>query len=133
MAQVYIIPGDPIPLAQARCVGRRVFDSQRQVKIHARICLESQQDNTPPFINVPLCIDITFFMGTPKNQKLINKYMKQKYHIFTPDLDNMIKLICDVSNDLLYKDDCLVAKIIAQKVYTEQNPRTEFTLTEIKL
>lgn len=55
-----------------------------------------------------------------------------KPHIFKPDLDNLIKYICDIcSNNVIYQDDCIIASITAKKVYSEL-PRTEFTLMEIK-
>ena len=50
----YIIPGDPIPLARARVSNRRVFDSQREVKLYTRITIESQHGLRPPFQNKPL-------------------------------------------------------------------------------
>jgi len=129
----YIIPGDPIPLARARVSNRRVFDSQREVKLYTRITIESQHGLRPPFQNKPLLLDITFFMKLPKSIKLRSHYLRQHYHIFRPDLSNMIKLIEDVaSGGLLYHDDCLIAAITSRKVYDE-NPRTEFTITEIKL
>jgi len=130
---LYVISGNPIPLARARMCGRRIFDSQKQVKLHARICIESQHTDGNIFKDVPLQLDITFFMPTPKDPKLKKMYMAKKYHTFTPDTDNMVKLICDVAQGELYTNDCQISKINAQKLYTIDNPRTEFTIMEIKL
>ena len=129
---LFILKGDPCPLARARVVGRRVYDSQVAIKLHSRICLELQQNNAPPFENVPLHLDITFFMKLPHNPKLRKQYLAQHYHMFKPDADNLIKMLCDISNSILYKDDCLLANITAQKIYTDLEPRTEFTLTPLK-
>ena len=131
---LYIIPNDPCPLARARFVGRKVYDAQAAIKLHARICIESQQGNTPPHKNIPLHLNVTFFMRLPQNKKLRNQYLRQHYHIFRNggDLDNLLKMVCDVCNKVAYNDDCIISKITAQKIYTDQEPRTEFTLTPLK-
>jgi len=129
---LYLLKGDPCPLQRARIAGRRVYDNQVGIKLHARICLESQQDNVPPFENIPLHLNVTFFMKLPHNPKLRKQYLKQHYHIFKPDADNLLKMLGDISNSILYRDDCLIAKITAEKIYTDGEPRTEFTLTPLK-
>ena len=54
-----------------------------------------------------------------------------KPHIARPDLDNCCKYYIDLGLNILYKDDSIVSQITAKKIY-DQNPRTEFTLMEIK-
>lgn len=41
-------------------------------------------------------------------------------HLKRPDLDNLIKIICDALNGIAYKDDNQVAIIIAEKVYSDE-------------
>lgn len=41
-------------------------------------------------------------------------------HLKRPDLDNLIKIICDGLNDVAYKDDNQVAIISAEKVYDDE-------------
>lgn len=45
-------------------------------------------------------------------------------HLKRPDLDNLIKIICDGLNGIAYKDDNQVAIINAEKVY-DNNERVE--------
>ena len=45
------------------------------------------------------------------------KHQKQK------DLDNMLKYLFDVFNEVVFKDDKQIWKVNAQKLYSE-NPRT---------
>lgn len=54
-----------------------------------------------------------------------------KYHTGRPDTDNMIKYYLDLCLNVVLEDDAIVSKITAQKIY-DQNPRTQFTLMEIK-
>lgn len=41
-------------------------------------------------------------------------------HLKRPDLDNLIKIICDGLNGIAYKDDNQVAIISAEKVYDDE-------------
>lgn len=41
-------------------------------------------------------------------------------HLKRPDLDNLIKIICDGLNGVAYKDDNQVAIISAEKVYSDE-------------
>lgn len=41
-------------------------------------------------------------------------------HLKRPDLDNLIKIICDGLNGVAYKDDNQVAIINAEKVYSDE-------------
>jgi len=45
-------------------------------------------------------------------------------HTKKPDLDNLIKLIKDACNKIIWKDDAQVVSIFAEKVYSE-TPRKE--------
>jgi len=47
-----------------------------------------------------------------------------------PDFDNLVKLIGDTCNEVLYDDDKLICASIIKKVYSA-NPRTEFRIIEL--
>jgi Holliday junction resolvase RusA-like endonuclease len=85
-------------------------------------------DNAPYFEG-PLSVNAVFYMKMPKNkskQKDMNGHLsKQK-----PDVDNLLKFLLDISNNLLWKDDCEVSICQGTKIF-DINPRTEFTVTEI--
>lgn len=122
----YIIKGEPIALLRPRMNSeqRRVYDSQRSLKQLVGIGLRSQHDDRP-LLSGPLHLNITFYMTVPPHSK-----RKTLHHCFKPDLDNLIKWICDISNGNLFVDDAGVSRITALKVY-DDNPRTEFTLDRI--
>lgn len=126
---VYIIEGEPIPLARARHAAHRVYDSQKNKKLVLGITLRNQHKDRPLYTG-PLLLTATFFMPIPKTRQKQKNSLEGKTHIFTPDLSNLVKFIEDISSGVLYHDDCLIAEIIAKKIYGE--PRTEFTLTKLK-
>ena len=84
-------------------------------------------------------ISLKFVMPRPKSHyrtgkfkyKLKEKLKNLKYHTFTPDLDNLIKLISDVisGKDRFIVDDSQICIIEAEKIYGE-TPRTEFIIQE---
>lgn len=121
--KVYIIKGDPTPLYRPRFNPgqKRVYDSQKNLKFLMGVTLRSQHDDQP-FYAGPLHLDVTFFMNIPQNSK-----RQSNYHTFKPDLDNLIKLLCDVLTDVLIDDDSIISKITSSKIY-DNDPRTEFTL-----
>lgn len=125
----FIIPGNPIPLARHRNWNGRIWDEQKQLK-HSISLILGNQHNGIQFTG-PLKIDITFYMPMPKSSAKRHNFLRGTYHFIKPDSDNMIKWICDVSNKLLYNDDCQVAYIIAKKIYADEG-KTEFTITELK-
>ena len=128
----YTLLGDPIPLARARISNSadRFWDSQKQIKLACSLHLINQhvfKDGSPrPHYLGPIHMNVTFFMKMFKS----GKQKPGQFHIFKPDLDNMIKFICDISNSHLYHDDCIVSSISARKVY-DRRERTEFTITEL--
>lgn len=131
--RVYVIPGNPISLKRPRfsSATKRMYNSQRNEMLVLSIGLQSQHDNEP-LHEGPLHMDVTFYMPIPasmtkKNQE---KLIMQPNHS-RPDLDNLIKLVADISNGIIYKDDAAIASISAKKVY-DINPRTEFSIQSIK-
>jgi Holliday junction resolvase RusA-like endonuclease len=126
--KTYIIGECPTALQRVRFAHGKVYDSQKSIKLVNAINLQRQHNNEP-FFEGPLFMEVTFFMPIPKTRL---RYVKSgATHSIKPDLDNMIKYICDVSNKVIYHDDAAIVHIIAKKVY-DLNPRTEFTVSEVK-
>ncbi len=126
-SQSYTIPGNPIPLARPRFGQARVWDSQKGLKFTAGLFIRNQHGDQPLFTG-PLTLNVTFFLPRPKTQ---SKDKIGKPSTSKPDLDNLIKFTGDIANGVLFADDCIISCIIAQKVY-DLDPRTEFTITEIR-
>lgn len=45
-----------------------------------------------------------------------------------PDIDNIIKIILDGLNGVMFDDDKQVVNVSATKVYTEQEPKVEIQI-----
>lgn len=125
----YIIPGAPIPLARARHGGlhNKCWDTQKQIKNAFGIQL-SNIHSARPLFQGPVHIKIDFFLQMPFKRA---PNLPNSLHPYRPDLDNLIKFVLDVANGVLWKDDSIVASIIAAKRYGEQ-PRTELTVVEMR-
>lgn len=127
--RVYVIPGNPVSLKRPRysSATQRMYNSQRNQMLVMSIGLQSQHNNEPLFEG-PLHIDITFYMAIPSS---VNRKRHMQLHqsptITKPDLDNLIKMCCDLGNGILYKDDAIITSISAKKVY-DINPRVEFSI-----
>lgn len=107
------IPGKPIPLRRARINNKRFYDSQTKLKETYRILFKMKQ-NQP--LSGPLSITCCFVFPYPKSQ------LKKMGETLSPrpigsDIDNLLKLIFDCGNGILYHDDCQIVHVSALKLF----------------
>jgi Holliday junction resolvase RusA-like endonuclease len=126
---VYIVPGDPIALARGRWSGKHIYDAQKLDKLNAGLLL-AQQHGSRPLFKGPLWVSFMFYLPIPKTSRKQKDKLLGSYHVFKPDISNLIKFYEDVSNRILFHDDCLIALLEAKKIYDE-DPRTEFFIREL--
>lgn len=123
---VYTIKGIPVALRRPRFGKGQVWNSQQELFLVYGIYIKGQHDGRPLYSG-PLQLDITFYFPIPAKKKKNPPY----WHQFKPDLSNLIKLVEDCIQDVLYHDDCIISQINAKKIY-DVEPRTEFTITELE-
>lgn len=129
--KTYILLGNPIPLARARHGNGRVYDAQKQLKFTAGILLARQHDNGSYFEGA-LELEACFHFAIAKCNLRRAPLLRSTPHFIRPDLDNLIKFICDISNGIIFKDDCTISSIIAKKVYCDLgDEKTVFTIREL--
>ncbi|MGD1008093.1 MAG: RusA family crossover junction endodeoxyribonuclease [Ignavibacteriaceae bacterium] len=128
----FVIPGNPIALARPRFAHKHVFDSQHLEKLNAGLLIRNQLGNVSPSENVPLSMSIKFVMPIPSCSKVRHAKYIDAFHLHRPDIDNLCKFVLDICNNVVYKDDCIIVKLIATKIYGEE-PRTEFTIKEMEI
>jgi Holliday junction resolvase RusA-like endonuclease len=128
--QIYVIMGNPIPLARARFGKRQIYDAQKHQKFLCGIQIRTQHDEKP-FYEGPLSLSVNFFMPLPQMPKLQKALIAKHYHDYKPDLSNMLKFIEDVCTGILYKDDASISHVVMAKTY-DKEPRVEFSLRELK-
>ena len=131
----YVLMGNPVPLARPRFNysqrNPRVYDSQSEQKLIMGISLAQQHGNMP-FYTGPLILRATFYLPLAKSMSRRKAALYEDTpHYQRPDTDNLIKMILDCAQSVLFHNDSAVAIIDARKVYSS-NPRTVFTLEEIK-
>ena len=78
--------------------------------------------------NIPVDIDIKFYMPIPKSlSEKKKKELIDQPHTKKPDIDNMLKSVYDGLNKAAFADDSQVYCSSNEKLYS-LNPRTEVTL-----
>lgn len=123
--QVIEIPGEPIALKRHRHSGKRTYDPQVKEKENMRWHLISLR-KTIETAQKAIKLTIEYHLSIPKSYSKIKalKCVSQP-HAFKPDLSNLIKFTEDAFNEILWKDDSLIAEISAKKIYSEK-PMTRF-------
>ncbi len=142
-----IIPGDPIPKARHRsCIvaGKiSTYDSQHKEKkktisflkkfinqIQDGEDLELQKDLESVLSADHFEVHMTFYLKIPQSSSKKKQDLMAKNdlkHASRPDLDNLIKMILDCANTIIWPDDKQIVKISAEKRFS----RVPFTLLHI--
>lgn len=119
----YMIPGKPIPLKRPRFGQGRVYDSQKKLKERDQYYLRMHRPQM--IVKQPIELNIVFYFQLPK------RFKRREYlHYSRPDLSNLIKYYEDICMGILFDDDCIISRIVAEKRY-DVRPRTEFTISLI--
>ena len=82
----------------------------------------------------PISLQCIFYMPIPKSWSKKKQHQASIHSIqptVKPDVDNMLKLVKDALNGVIWKDDKQVVHVNARKLYS-QDPRTEIFIEEIK-
>ena len=130
------IYGKPIAKKRPRFVrrGKFVGTYNDQETEEGRFILEvKSQLNGRDLIEGPIKLVTTFFMPIPKStskKKKAEMMRGEIKHVKKPDVDNMLKFVCDCLNGIVWKDDSQVYIKHAAKIYSD-NPMTRITVFEI--
>lgn len=122
---IYKIMGSPVPMSRPRFGKSNVWDPQREFKHAVKVSLEKQR-GIRPVLDKPLKVYVTFFMKTPKRSKRDGQFCFGR-----PDIDNLLKMVFDCSNNILIVDDRLIVECEAKKIY-DSEPRSEFYFEEVE-
>lgn len=128
------IPGRPNAWQRARSNGKVRFDSPEQARNKATIeqIGAAAMDGRPP-LEGPLEVHVAAFWLYPKS---MSKKRRGTYgaHFFTsrPDADNIMKLIGDALNGIIWRDDAQIVTVQVSKRYaiTQQTVIRIHPLTE---
>jgi Holliday junction resolvase RusA-like endonuclease len=133
-----VVLGEPSAQSRHRHFTRGKFsgtyDPSKDKKESFASILQSQAPKEP--ISTPISLELMFYMARPRNHYGTGKkseFLKDnapEYHSGRPDLDNLTKFVQDSLNKIYYRDDALIYKLTAWKVYSER-PRTEIIITTL--
>lgn len=117
--------GDPVAWARARLDSRgrgRIFtpDRQKNAAMSFKWTARQAMGTLRPFAG-PLKVDLTFAYARPKSMA---KSDERVFKTSRPDLDNLVKLVCDAGNQLIWIDDAQIVELTTRKLYSNP-PRTE--------
>lgn len=110
------------------------YDPAAKLKESFAGILQAEAPKEP--ISVPMSLELTFYMARPKGHYGSGKKCEclkdsaPEHHSGRPDLDNLTKFVQDALNKIYYRDDALICKLVARKLYSER-PRTEITITTL--
>lgn len=120
---------DPVPKGRPRLSrGGHAFTPLKTREAERIIQLMAQkQAGNQPRLAGPIQADVLFVISKPKKPK------DKNYHVVRPDLDNLLKLVLDALNGILWNDDSQIVQICASKRYVNDNekPYIELILKDL--
>ena len=128
------VPGTPVAKGRPRFTrkGRPYTPEKTQTAEQALGYIMKQACPEP--LTGPLKLGVTFAFPAPKRWSKAKREAidegAEPYYVGRPDLDNLIKLVKDSGNHILWEDDAQIVDIEAVKVYSAE-PGTVINLEAI--
>lgn len=122
------IPGKPQSLKRHRTFQKGKFKGTYDPSENDKAdFLAKAIDNKPDIpLDEPLHLKLTFCFPRPKNHYRTGanahllRDVAPTYHTGTPDLDNLMKFVCDSLNGIFWKDDKIICDTSMSKIYGEE-------------
>jgi len=129
----FTIKGDPKALKRHRSFRRGKFlgqyDPSQGEKEDFLSLAHSNAPEKP--IDIQVKLKAMFIFSRPKNHYRSNGMVKSQFldvaHTKKPDIDNLVKFIMDALNGVFWKDDSLIYRVDAYKIYGEM-PYTQIEI-----
>lgn len=131
----FVINGEPVAKGRPRFrntgkfvqtyTPKKTLDAEKLV----RQCFKDQHPEFEKPFEGPVMIDVHFHMPIPSSlSKKKQNELRLKPHVKKPDLDNLVKTVCDALNGYVWKDDSQIYMIIARKSYGY-----DFSYTKVRI
>ena len=127
----YTIIGNPQPKGRPRFTKsghaytpKKTRDAEDKIKLMLQI---ASSIHTKLPITTAIQIVLNFYLHRPKRLQKKSSPIEAIPHDKRPDLDNLIKLVIDAANGIIFIDDAQIFEIVANKWYCEidNEPRTK--------
>lgn len=136
-----VIYGDPVPQGRPRFSrSGHTYNPQRSADYRQWVRL-NMINHVRKYAQKPLkkavVLGIEFYMGIPSSWGK-QKRMDAAQGLIRPtgkrsgDIDNLVKMIQDAGNGILWTDDSIITDLKVKKRYTAELARVEITATEVK-
>ena len=106
----YVRGTRPVLVEGGSKAGRASHAAWRQAV--ATAARDYQQTFNRPLLNEPTALDVVFLLCKPKTTPKYRLWPTTK-----PDLDKLVRATLDALTGVLLRDDCLVVRVMAEKVY----------------
>lgn len=124
--------GNPIAKQRHRMANGIAYDPQFKEKNKMKMEFASQF-RSQGYLNAlegPIAAEVKVRYQIPKSWSKKRK-ITANYKTSRPDLDNIIKFVLDVLNQIAYKDDAQIVSLLSQKKYSDK-PGVEIILFKIE-
>lgn len=113
------MPGLPVPWVRAGRKGGISFTPKKQktAMLELKELAAKAMAGTTPFAS-PLYVHMRFQYPFPASWS--PKKRAQKWRASRPDADNLVKLVGDSLNGIVWVDDAIITKIEVEKVYGDR-------------
>lgn len=139
----FTIPGEPVGKGRARIVTNKYTGKAHGVTPHKSVTYENHvklmfcnagHKPTDEEYKGEIQITVECFYGIPKSKSKKEKALMLSGDILPtkkPDVDNVLKIICDSLNGIAYHDDSQIVLACIEKRYSEL-PEVKVTLNYLK-
>lgn len=131
----FFIPGEPTSKLRSRSTkSGKHYTPEKTVRYESTVALfGSQAMGAKSPILEPLSMDLVIYVPIPQSwsKKKQERALKNEIRpAKKPDLDNLIKSVCDGLNAVVYGDDSQIVECSVKKYYGI-NPGVEVKITEV--
>ncbi len=121
---IVTIPGRPVAKGRPR-LGRHGVYTPKTTTAAEESLQWALRKACPLPLEGPLELSVAFCFHYPKSWRKVARDAVEEgaepWYMGRPDLDNLLKLLTDAGNGILWKDDAQVVKVDAQKVYSTED------------
>lgn len=132
----FVVYGEPVAQGRPRATTinghARMYDPAKSHDYKDYVRLVASEYAPEKLLEGAVSLELNVYLPIPKSFSQKKQRDAEKGLIRPtkkPDMDNYIKGICDALNGVIWKDDCQVIHLIAEKLYSFR-PRIEIVIAE---
>lgn len=134
---MFIVPGDAVGKGRPRACrigkGIRMYTPAKTASYEQLVQHYAISCNGSKPLEGPLSIDLSIGVSVPASwskRRKADALAGRERPAKKPDVDNIIKAICDSLNGITYHDDAQIVEVSARKFYADE-PVTRVTVAQI--